>query len=123
MGCLWRTLFVSLVITIDEELKAMMCIDRSHVVHDDIKLNSGLCITMGLGTMINVSNKLGLNTTSSKKIEIVSNSDRFPKYAWFRFLRLAKGDDAKEDMLNQDKKTSIILQKNIHSQHEKERNT
>ena len=61
--------------------------------------------------MINISKKLGLVTTSSTEIEIVSCRERFPKCTWFRYFRLVQGGDDKEDILFQDNKSAILLQK------------
>ena len=90
----------------------MIYIDEAHAVYSDGKCHSGMFVTMGHGAMINVSKKLGLVTTSSTETEVVSNGERFPKCTWFRYFRLAQGDDLKEDVLLQDNKSSIILHKN-----------
>ena len=51
--------------------------------------------------MMNVSKKLNFITTSSTKTEVVAKDEWFPKSAWFRYFRLAQGDEAKEDVLMQ----------------------
>ena len=51
-------------------------------------------------------------TTSSTETEIVSTGERLPKCTWFRYFRLAQGESDKEDILMQDNKSAIILQKN-----------
>ena len=101
-----------LVIDIDEEGNEMACVDGSHAGLADGRGNSGLFATIGLCTMIHFSNKLGLNTNSSIETEILSNGERFPKCFWFICFRLPQGDCAKEDMILQYNKTSIILQNN-----------
>ena len=56
--------------------------------------------------------KLGSNTVSSKETEVVIDRDRFPKCSWFRYFRLARGDEAKEEALMQDDESCILLHKN-----------
>ena len=61
--------------------------------------------------MINTSKKLCLVTTSFAETEVVLSSERFPKCTWFWYFRLAQGGDDKEDILFQDNKSAILLQK------------
>lgn len=62
---------------------------------------------------MSVSKKLGAVTTSSTETEIVSSTgERLPKCTWFHYFRLAQGKDEEEDVLMQDNKNAIILQKN-----------
>ena len=51
-------------------------------------------------------------TTSSIETEIAASGERFPKRTWFHYFRLAQGDDRKEDVLLQENKSDILLQKN-----------
>ena len=67
---------------------------------------------MGRGAMLNTSKKLGLVTTISTETEIVADGKRFPKCAWFRYFRLAQGDEAKEDSLMQVNEPCTLLHKN-----------
>ena len=76
------------------------------------KGHSGLYATMGKGAMINVSKKLLLDTLSSTETEIVSTRERLPKCIWFRYFRISQGDEPREDVLMQDNKSAMILQKN-----------
>ena len=62
--------------------------------------------------MINVSKKLAVVTTSSTETEVVADGGRFPKCTWFRYFRMAQGDDVKEDALMQDNQSCILLNKN-----------
>ena len=89
-GHLWATRFLPLVMSIDGEGEAQVCACGSHAVHDDGKGQSGMHLVMGTRAMINVSKKLGLATTSSMETGIISTGERFPKYSWFRDLRLAQ---------------------------------
>ena len=88
-----------LIISIGEDGRVCAYIDGSHAIHADGKEQSGLFLAIGRGAMISVSKKLGLVTTSSTKTEVVSNGQRFPKCTWFRYFRLAQGDDGREGVL------------------------
>ena len=62
--------------------------------------------------MINLSKKLGLNTNSSTETEIVLTGDRMPKCTWYQYFCVVQGGKAVEDILMQDNKSAILLQKN-----------
>ena len=108
---IWLTRFLPTVIEITED-GAIIYIDGSHAVHADAKGHSGMFTTMGRGAIMNVARKLGLNTVSSTETEVVSSGERMPKCTWFRYFRLAQGDKPIEDVLMQDNKSAILLQKN-----------
>ena len=63
--------------------------------------------------MVNLSKKLGLVKNSSTETEVVAIGERLPKCTWFRYFnfRIAQGEPAKEDLLLQDNKTSILMKK------------
>ena len=62
--------------------------------------------------MINVSKKLGLNTLKSTETEVVSTGERLLKCVWFRYFSISQGDKSVEDILMQDNKSAMKLQKN-----------
>jgi len=86
---LWQTRFLPLIIKIDDKGNVYIYIDRVHAVHADGKEYSGLYMMMDKGAIINVSKKLGLVTNSLMETEVVSYSEWFPKYTWFRYFRMA----------------------------------
>ena len=108
---IWATRFIPLIISITED-GAIIYIDGAHAIHTDARGHSGLYATMGKGAMINVSKKLGLNTLSSTETEVVSTGERLPKCIWFRYFRICQGDEPVEDVLMQDNKSAMILQRN-----------
>ena len=108
---IWKTRFIPLIIAINDD-GSIIYIDGAHAVDADAKGHSGLFNTMGKGAMINVSKNLGIVTNSSTKTEIVSTGERMPKCTWFRYFREAQGETPKEDILMQDNKNCILLQKN-----------
>ena len=111
MRYIWWTRFLPTIISITKD-GAVIYIDGSHAIHSDTKGHSGMFTTMGKGALISAAKKLGIVTTSSTETEIVSTGERLPKCTWFRYFRIAQGDKITEDVLMQDNKSAILLQKN-----------
>jgi hypothetical protein len=111
MQYLRATRFIPLIIMSDG-VNTVIYIDGAHAVHSNCRGHSGLYVTQGKGAMINVSKKLGLVTNSSTETEIVATGERMPKCTWFRYFRIEQGEPIKEDLLMQDNKSMILLQKN-----------
>ena len=88
MGYLWKTRFLPLIISIDDEGNVYVCIDCSYTIYTNTKGHSGLLLIMGRGVIINASKKLALVTISSTETEIVACRERFSKCIWFRYFRL-----------------------------------
>jgi len=112
LGYIWKTRFLPLIIGMDDSGNVVVYVDGARAVYSDGKGHSGLFVTMGIGAMINVSKKLGVNTVSSTETESISTGERFPKYTWFRYLRGAQGSALEEDIFIQDNQSCILLQKN-----------
>ena len=67
---------------------------------------------MGKGALINMVKKIGLVMSSLTETEIVSTSERIiNQCTWFRYLQEAQGERVREDLLMQDNKSCILLQK------------
>ena len=107
---LTKTPIFSLITSKDDDGRVLKRIDGAHAMHTDGKGHSCLFVTMRLGSMIDVSKKMGFVNTSSIESEIVASGERIPKCGWFRHLRLAQGDDRKDAMLLQDNKSDVLLQ-------------
>ena len=112
MQFIWTWRWLPLIIKMNGNGEMMIYIDGAHMVHMDTRGHSGLFATMGKGAMLNVAKKLGMVTISSTETEVVSTGERLPKCTWFRYMRLAQGEEMSEDVLMQDNKSSILLQKN-----------
>ena len=109
---MWKTCYLPLIIVIDDNGDIFMYIDGVHAAYEDRKGHFGLFLTIDRGSMINQSKKLGIVTTSSTETEIVSTGEHFSKCMWFRYFRMAQGDDVREDILMQDNESSIHIHKN-----------
>ena len=107
----WATRLISPIITSDGK-DTIIYIDSAHIVHSNCKEHSGLFVTQRKGAMINVSKTLGLMNNSSTETEIVATGVRLPKCTWFCCFRIEQGEPVKGDVLIQDNKSCMSLQKN-----------
>ena len=67
---------------------------------------------MGRGFPIVSSTKHNLNTQSSTETEIVAVDDCMPSVLWVRYWLEAQGYDVFENIVYQDNKSAILLEKN-----------
>ena len=67
---------------------------------------------MGRGFPIVISTKQKLNTRSSTETELVGSDDFMPEICWTRYFLKAEGYRILDNVLFQDNKSSIILEKN-----------
>jgi hypothetical protein len=87
-------------------------VDATFAVHPNIRGHSGGGLSLGRGFPIVSSTKQKLNTWSSTKTEIVGAEDFVPVICWTRYFMKAQGYGVKNNVLFQDKKSSILLEKN-----------
>ena len=69
-------------------------------------------MTLGRGFPITVSTKQKLNTRSSTESELVGVDDMMPIICWTRYFLLSQGYGIIENLLLQDNKSSILLERN-----------
>jgi hypothetical protein len=74
--------------------------------------HSGGGLTLGRGFPIVSSTKQKLNTKSSTETEIVGADDFMPAICWTRYFMKAQGYVVNDNVLFQDNKSSILLEKN-----------
>jgi hypothetical protein len=87
-------------------------VDASFAVHPNMRDHSGGGLSLGRGFPIMSSTKQKLNTRSSTETEIVCADDFVPTICWTRYFMKARGYGVKDNVLFQDNKSSIILEKN-----------
>jgi hypothetical protein len=87
-------------------------VDASFAVHPNMRGHSGGGLLLGLGFPIVSSTKQKLNTRSSTETEIVGADDFMPAIFWTRYFIKAQGYGVKDNVLFQDNKSSILLEKN-----------
>ena len=86
--------------------------DASFAVHQDYKSHSGGSMTMGRGAFMSMSKKQKLNTKSSTEAELVAVDDGMGQMLWTKLFLEAQGLKIHKNILHQDNKSAILLEKN-----------
>ena len=86
--------------------------DASFAVHPDYKSHTGGSLTMGSGSIISASKKQKLNTRSSTEAELVAVDDGMGFVLWVRLFLEAQGLTINHNIVHQDNKSAILLEKN-----------
>jgi hypothetical protein len=73
---------------------------------------TGGAFTYGIGVPISSSRKQKLNTRSSTEAELVGSDDMVTMILWTKLFLEAQGIGIKNNILYQDNKSTILLQKN-----------
>lgn len=87
-------------------------VDVSYGVHHDCRSHTGGCISFGWGVLLTKCQKQKLNVKSSTKGEIVGVSDFLPNMIWCQMFLSAQGILLEENILYQDNKSAILIEKN-----------
>jgi hypothetical protein len=90
----------------------MWYVDASFAVHPNMCGHTGGGLTLGRGFPITVSTKQKLNTRSSTESELVGVDDMMPIICWTRYFLLSQGYGIIENLLLQDNRSSILLERN-----------
>ena len=86
--------------------------DAAFAVHADFKSHTGMTMTMGQGTIMSMSRKQKLNTKSSTTAELVGADDAATMMLWTKLFMEEQGYKIEENVLYQDNKSAILLEKN-----------
>jgi hypothetical protein len=87
-------------------------IDASFAVHPNMRGHTGGGLSMGTGFPIVTSTKQKLNTRSSTECEIVGVDDCMPAVLWTRYFLEAQGYGVTKNIVYQDNKSVILMEKN-----------
>ena len=87
-------------------------IDASHACHENMRGQTGGCITMGKGVLHARSSKQTLNSKSSTETELIGNSDYLPYALWYIYFFRSQGYEIKYKILYQDNESTIKLLNN-----------
>ena len=87
-------------------------VDSSFAEHPDFKSHTGATMTMGGVTPISTSCKQHLNTRSSTEAELVGVDDMSTMILWTKLFMEEQGYEVKKNILYQDNKSTILLEKN-----------
>jgi hypothetical protein len=86
--------------------------DGSYAAHDDMKGQTGVCMSFGRGGALCKSLKQKINTRSSTETEVVSVDDGMPAMMWALHFLKAQGYPIKKNILYQDNKSAILMETN-----------
>jgi hypothetical protein len=87
-------------------------IDASFAVHPNMRGHTGGGLSMGRGFPIVSSTKQKLNTRGPTETEIVGVDDCMPAVLWTRYFLEAQGYGVRENIVCQDNKSAIPMEKN-----------
>jgi hypothetical protein len=87
-------------------------VDTSFAVHPDFKSHTGATMTFGKGSPITMSRKQKLNTRSSTEAELVGVDDVMNMILWTRLFLQEQGYQVEDNVVYQDNKSAILLEKN-----------
>jgi hypothetical protein len=87
-------------------------VDASFAVHPDFKSHTGATCTMGNGAPMSMSRKQKLNTRSSTEAELVGADDAMNLILWTKLFMAEQGYSIEHNILYQDNKSAILLEKN-----------
>jgi hypothetical protein len=90
----------------------MWYVDAAFAVHPNMRGHAGVGLTMGHGFPIAVSTKQKLNTKSSTESKLVGVDNMMPIILWTCYFLLEQGYGVIENLLLQDNKSSILLERN-----------
>jgi hypothetical protein len=87
-------------------------VDASFAVHPDFKSHTGATMTYGKGAPMTMSRKQKLNTRSSTEAELVGADDAVNMILWTKLFLEEQGYEVQQNILYQDNKSAILLEKN-----------
>ena len=87
-------------------------VDASFAAHPDFKSHTRGVMTYGRGALIMISRKQRLNTRSSTMAELVAADDVATMILWTKLFLEEQGYKVDSNILYQDNKSTILLEKN-----------
>ena len=87
-------------------------IDSAYGVHPDCKSHTGGAMSLGKGCPINNSRKQRINTRSSTEAELVGVNDNMTMVLWTKLFLEAQGIEVTDNIIYQDNKSTMLLEKN-----------
>ena len=87
-------------------------VDASYATHKDCKGHTGAMMTLGRGAVISMSRKQKTNARSSTEAELIGVYDALPSILHTRYFLEAMGYNIEHNVIYQDNKSSITLEKN-----------
>ena len=87
-------------------------VDASFAVHANMRGHTGGGLTLGRGFLIVTSTKQKLNTRSLTESELVGVDDMMPSILWTRYFLKAQGYGVSDNIIFQDNKSTMLLERN-----------
>ena len=87
-------------------------VDASFAVHPNMRGHTGGVMTLGRGAPIVSSTKQKMNTRSSTECELVGADDLMPAVLWTRYFLKCQGYEVNDNIMYQDNKSAILLERN-----------
>ncbi len=87
-------------------------VETAFAVHPNMRGHSGGALTMGLGFPISSSGKQKLNTCSSTESKLVGVNNLMSLIVWSRNFLKAQGYTVVDNILHQDNRSAILLERN-----------
>ena len=115
MSCLRDTKDLCLTLRADGTGMSRWHIDAAFAVHQDFRSHTGGNMTMGKGSIMSASLKQKQNTRSSTESELAGSDDLTSQVLWAKLFLEAQGCNVKDNVIHQDDKSTILLQKNGHA--------
>ena len=112
MKCLRKTSLSPLILSANGSGTLKWWVGASFAVHPNVRGHSGGGLSMGRGFPVVSSTKQKLNARSSTETEVVGADDFVPATCWTRHFVLAQGHDVADNILHQDNKSAMLLEKN-----------
>ena len=105
-------LTLPLTMSVDDVSVVHWYVDASFAAHDDCKGHTGAMMTMGTGAKISFSRKQKINARSSTESELIGIYDALPSILHCRYFLESLGYGIKQNIIYQDNKSAIALEKN-----------
>jgi hypothetical protein len=112
VGYLKQTRSLPLTLSSDNTSIVKWWVDGSYATHPDMRGHTGTGLSLGRGFPVVSSTKHKLNTRSSTEAELVSVDDCMPMILWSRYFLLEQGYNVEENILFQDNRSAMLLEKN-----------
>jgi hypothetical protein len=105
---------MELDLTLETALPMIICwwIDSAYGVHPDCKSHTGGAMSLGKGCPINMSRKQHINTRSLTEAELVGVNDNMTMVLWTKLFLEAQGIEVMDNIIYQDNKNTMLLEKN-----------
>ena len=85
------TIDLKRILSIDSFIDMNILVDASHACHDNMRGQTGGCISMGYGVLQARSSKQNLNSKSSTETELIGNSNYLTYALWYMYFFHAQG--------------------------------